>query len=109
MHSDELKQRWYAMPLFDQLGNIGSEVGRAIKRKHEGNQEYADKAFDRALELFDLTLCDPKRKTYSVLREIARTREVFCDYCIGENIYASSPESFDRYFNTFSMAARNVR
>ncbi|MDR2556164.1 MAG: hypothetical protein LBC49_00435 [Bacteroidales bacterium] len=30
------KERWAQLNIFQQMGNIGSEVGRAIKAKREG-------------------------------------------------------------------------
>ncbi len=109
VHSNSLKERWFSFSLAEQLGNIGSEVGRAIKRKQEGQQEYFEKAFDRALELFDLTISDKRWSTLSRLRELTRAREVFCDFVFGENHFNSTPESLDRYFIAFSFAARMRR
>jgi len=43
------------------------------------------------------------------LREIARTREVVCDFLVGDNAYGSTPELVDAYFLAFAVAARRDR
>jgi len=63
-----------------------------------------DGALDRALELFDLTISDPKHR--GRLREICRAREVVCDFFFGGNEYGSGAESLDKYFRTYAIAAR---
>lgn len=95
------------MTLMEQLANVGSEVGRAARAKASGNERRLGPALDRALELFDLTIADP-RWTHR-LREIARAREVVCDYLVGDNAFGSTPDAIDAYFLPFAVAARNGR
>jgi len=103
-HTELASGRWQKFSLIEQMANIGSEVGRAVKWKEAGKVERAEAAACRALELFDLTLADPKNRTR--LREVARTRELFADYFFGDNTEASSSrESWDRYFLPFAIAA----
>ena len=64
-------------------------------------------AFDRALELLDLTLADPRWRDR--LREIARARELLCDAAAGGSEYGTTLEDLDRYFLAFAMAARRGR
>ena len=33
------RDRWSKMTIFEQMGNISSEVGRAIKAKHQNNSK----------------------------------------------------------------------
>jgi len=99
--------RWHELTLMEQLGNIGSEVGRATRAKSQGNDQRLTGALDRALELFDLTLADNRwRDRY---REITRAREIVCDFLVGDNEYGSTAESLDGYFLPFAMAARRDR
>jgi hypothetical protein len=43
------------------------------------------------------------------LKEIARAREIVCDFLVGDNEYASTAESLDACFLPFAMAARRDR
>jgi hypothetical protein len=61
-------------------------------------------AVERALELFDLTLSDPRWKGRRL--EVARAREVFCDAAYGGGLYKSSLADLVRYFDNFAFAAR---
>jgi hypothetical protein len=64
-------------------------------------------AFERALELLDLTLADPRWRDR--LREIARARELLCDAATGGAEYGTTLEDLDRYFLAFALAARAGR
>ncbi len=105
-HRDLAAGRWYELSLFEQLGNIGSEISRAVKWSGR-NDELARGAFERALELFDLTLDDPRhRRSAARLREIARAREVVVDFFDGSNEYGSTAPTLQKYFDEFALAAR---
>ncbi len=67
--------------------------------------DLARSALFRALDLFDLTLDDPRhRQSPSRLREIARAREVVVDLFDGSNQYGSSHASLERYFDAFATS-----
>lgn len=104
-HKTLSEGKWLSLSLIEQLANIGSEVIRAINWKRKNNKEYSILAFERALELIDLTIAD--KKNLHRLKEVTRTREFLVDYFAGENIYNSSDESFQKYFYAFNYAARN--
>lgn len=106
LHRGLAAGRWQTLSLVEQLGNIGSEVGRAIRAKAQGNAERLQGALDRALELFDLTVNDDRWTLR--LKEILRAREVVCDYLVGDNTYDSTGESLNAYFLPFAMAARRT-
>lgn len=103
-HKNLASGNWNDLRLVEQLANIGSEVVRTINWKNKGNAEYAQMAFERALELFDLTLADPKNRKR--LKEVARAREVTADYLFGENAYYTTEDSLKNYFYSFNYAAR---
>ncbi|MEK7191953.1 MAG: hypothetical protein AAB646_00340 [Patescibacteria group bacterium] len=103
-HKELAAGRWYEFSLKEQLGNIGSEVSRAIRWKDKDEKLYKG-AVERALELFDLTLGDSRWKGRRW--EIARAREVFCDIVYGDQLYKSSLEDLQKYFDQFAFAARN--
>ena len=50
--------RWRTLTILEQMGNIGSEVERAIRAHDAGRQDRFEHALERALELFDLTAAD---------------------------------------------------
>lgn len=104
-HRDLAAGRWFELSLMEQLGNIGTEVARAARAKEAGNEKRAWNALERALELFDMTIDDPRWRDHR-LGEICRAREVVCDFVAGDNEYGSSAESLDRYFLPFAYAAR---
>ncbi len=108
VHSAE---RWRAFSIAEQMGNIGSEVSRAARAQGK-DQERFKSAVERALELFDLTLDDPRWRpprwpAGGRLTEIARAREVFCDAVEGGRRYGNSLESLIGYFDEFALAARS--
>ena len=105
-HGDLAAGRWWQLSIAEQLGNIGSEISRA-QRWSSTNAPLAEAAFHRALELFDLTLDDPRhRRSVARLREIARAREVVVDFLYGSNQYDSTRSSLQKYFDAYAMAAR---
>jgi hypothetical protein len=105
-HRDLANGRWRELSLAEQLGNVGSEISRALKWSSR-NPELAQAALYRALELIDLTLDDPRhRQSAPRLREIARAREVVVDFLAGSNQYGSTGPSLQKYFDAFALAAR---
>jgi len=100
-HQTLANGHWRTLSLCEQLGNIGSEVGRAIHASTDAEKKAAG---FRALELCDLTLADAR--WYGRGTEIARAREVLCDYLFGDNEYKSTASSLEQYFMHFAMAAR---
>jgi len=105
-HKNLASGRWHELTFFEQMANIGSEVERTISWKKKNNSEYSKMAFERALELLDLTLRDPKNKTSSRLKELTRLYETLVDYFMYDNQYGSSDKLWHNYFYAFNYAAR---
>jgi len=103
LHHDLTEERWQRFSIFEQMANIGSEIGRAINWR-EKDKKRSEAAFDRGLELLDLTIED--KKNIKRLKEICRLREVLVDYFCFDNIYGSSDEKWNNYFYAFNYAAR---
>ena len=61
-HKELSQGKWQKMSLIEQMANIGSEVERAINWKNKNDKEYSRMAFERALELIDLTISDGKNR-----------------------------------------------
>lgn len=106
-HAGQAAGAWFQRPLVDQLGNTGSEVSRAQKARDRGDREGERLAFERSLELFDLTLADPRHR--GRLKEIARLREAWVDFFVGDNRYATTREQWDETFLQYAIAARAGR
>lgn len=103
-HKDLTQQKWNKFSTYEQMANIGSDVLRAIKWKNENETESSRLAFERALELIDLTVEDPKN--LKRLGEILRVRECLVDYIFGKNDYKSTDELWHNYFYAFNYLAR---
>jgi len=103
-HQQLASGRWIKMPFFEQMANVGSDVERSIRWKNKGNEEYCRMAFDRALELLDLTISDAKNK--NKLKELIRLREMLADYFEFDNDYHSTDKSWSNYFYSFNYASR---
>ena len=98
--------KWFEYSLCQQMGNIGSEVGRACRWKEKDAKLFESAVF-RAIELLDLTLSDKRWKNR--FREIARAKETLCDAFTGGKEYDSNFPELEKYFYHFAYAARNVR
>ena len=105
VHQNLSEGRWFEMSLAEQLGNVGSEVERAIRWRKKGDSEQSQKAFDRMLELLDLTLND-KRWHGPRLRELARLREELCRILTDDD---EDTAGIQNYFLYFGILARSNR
>ena len=105
-HKGLASGRWYELSLAEQFGNIGSEVHRTINWFIKNDDRFLP-AFDRTLELFDLTISD--KRWLKRNKEICRSREYFCELLF-ETKYSVELErelrSFDKYFTDFAIYAR---
>ena len=106
IHKNLADGRWLKMSLSEQLGNVGSEVGRATNWQKKGNLEQTKKALDRGLELLDFTIADA-RWSGPRLKELCRSRELLVDVFYGKNQYNDSPEALEKYFYYYAVEARN--
>lgn len=107
IHHGELADgRWRGLTFAEQMGNVGSEVSRALRWQGR-DQALFERAMERALELLDLTIGDPRWR--SRLKELVRARELLCDAFFGGNEYGSSLADLNRYFFLFALSARAHR
>lgn len=107
LHKNLTPEHWFSFSLIEQLANVGSDIERTIQWKKKGNIAYSQQAFERALELLDLTIADPRH--LKRLREIVRTREALVDYFMFDNEYGSSDQIWQKYFYQFNYAAALAR
>lgn len=107
-HPDLVSGRWFSFSLANQLGNVGSEYERALTSKTRGDHARFEKAFERLLELLDLTIADPRWKNHR-LKELTRLREVICDELFAETQEFNHPSDLREYFLYFGILARSER
>ncbi len=103
-HKELAAGRWGDLLFVEQMANIGSEVERALRWQAKHNPAYSQKAYERALELVDLSL--DSVRGFSRLKELARLREALVDYFSGTNQFMSTETSWKKYFSCFTYAAR---
>jgi hypothetical protein len=103
-HRELAEGKWKLLPFAEQMANVGSEIERTISWKAKGRLDFSGRAFDRAIELLDLTIADAKNRRR--LKELLRVREVLADFFVFDNTYQSTAESWQRYFRCFLMAVR---
>ena len=99
------KERWFTLSLAEQLGNIGSEVGRARTWQSRDEKSFWS-AVTRALELFDLTQEDHRWQRRR--SELDRARELFADAVLGGKEYHSTLSDLEAYFMQFALLAREA-
>lgn len=104
-HRKQSEGEWQKKTFLEQMANIGSEVYRAINWRNRNNEEYAQLAFERSLELFDLS--KGSKLSYPEYKELLRMREIWVDYFKYDNEYNSTGEGINRYFFYSTIASKN--
>ncbi len=104
IHTGLTLERWSKFSVFEQLANIGTDIARAFEGRKKQDINYSEKAFERAMELLDLTIADPKNRG-TVLKELARVREALKDYFVYDNEYQTTEAFWQQYFYDFNYAA----
>jgi len=100
------QEKWATLTIFEQMGNIYSEVGRSFAAKQRGSNDDLQAAKYRAIDLFDATtraLIDNKS---AKTKEVLRAKEQYL--AILDDIKSSTATitALDRYFMQFALAAR---
>jgi len=101
------RSHWSTMSIFDQMGNIYSEVGRTLKAKQDHDQERYELALARAIDLFDATVSILVERHSPKTKEVLRAKEEFLDVC--RTADSDEIKDLDRYFMQFAIAARLTR
>jgi hypothetical protein len=105
-HKNLSNGRWQTFSLAKQLANIGSEVNRANRWQGKDDKLFWA-AVERAMELFYLTIADPRWRNR--LKELTRLREVFCDAVLGGKEYGSTLSSLEQYFSYFALYNQKIK
>jgi hypothetical protein len=95
---------WAEMDAFNQMGNIGSEVGRALNAKRQGNSARCQSAFYRGLDLFDETARLWAKQNKTGLKELLYARDQFAESITTDKI----DPTLEAYFMQYAIAARSA-
>ncbi len=102
------RDRWAKFTIFEQMGNIGSEVGRSLKAKLS-NQERFEPALYRALDLFDATVEDLLSGKSYRLKEVLRAKDQYLEVALDPKATQADMDNIENYFMQFALAARANR
>lgn len=102
------RNQWAQLSIIKQMGNIGSEVGKAINAQRRGKTERINGAIDRALDLFDATAELLVKERSPRTKEVLRARDEFLRLFF-DGTFENDAEGIEKYFTQFSVAARNQR
>jgi hypothetical protein len=103
------RERWAALSFEEQMGNIGSEVGRAIISHRKNMKAREDRAIERALDLFAATTDVLIGTPFAYrLGEALRAREEFLRLFF-DGTFEEDADKIERYFMYFAYAAREQR
>lgn len=97
------KKRWSQLSIYEQLGNIGSEVGRAMNALRRDDELSLHGAYYRGLDLIDATV--ESWASEGRRRELLRARELFVTAVESKTI----DNRLDNYFMQYAIAARLTR
>jgi hypothetical protein len=100
IHKDLKGERWNSLSIIEQMANIGCDIERTISWRNKGELVDSRNAFERALELLQFTIADPKNRRR--LKELCRAKEALIDYFVYDNEYSSTDESWQNYFFNFN-------
>ena len=97
------QERWYRLSYCEQMGHIGSEIGRARVWEDKNDLVSRNKALERALELIDITKDDTR--LYKRRRELCIFSELVADQYIDARVYNSSLRELEKYCLDFALIA----
>ncbi len=101
------EERWFKFSLCEQMGHIGSEIGRARVWEDKNDVGSRNKALERALELVDITKGDSR--LYKRRKELCYLRELLADKYIDARVYSVSLKDLEKYCLDFALIANKNR
>lgn len=96
-------EKWNKLSLYEQMGNIGSEVGRTMAAIQKGDEASMRGAYYRGLDLIDATVAG--WSSIPRCRELLRAREQFAAAVESRTV----DKKLDGYFMQYALAARSGR
>ena len=86
-HDEGLREKWFRMPVTEQMADIGKEVAEAIRWKKKGDHQKT-------------------KHGRCAVEEFNNAVEELRDYFLGDNIYGTTDEVLMHYYGPF-MSRRN--
>ncbi len=96
------RKKWAELSIFEQMGNIGSEFGRAMSAIKRHDHLALEGALYRGLDLFDATIDSLAERGSVRLREVLIARDQFAEAILCEH----NDTKLDEYFTQFAVAAQ---
>lgn len=96
-------EKWATLSIFEQMGNIGSEVGRSMNALQRGDAAALEGAYRRGLDLIDATVSAWNSEARR--RELLRARELFTQAIESRKV----DRRLDDYFMQYAIAWRAMR
>jgi len=103
------RERWAKFNIFEQMGNIGSEVGRSLDSKLGNRHEDFEPALYRALDLFDATVEDLLKQKSPRIKEVLRAKDQYLEVALQKHPDPEKAKSIENYFMQFALTARMNR
>ncbi len=100
------QERWSKMNIFNQMGNISSEVGRSFSAKRRDDNEGCLQAVRRAIDLFDATISTLIANKSPKSKEVLRAKEVYLTAILSDAGKSGQDQNLERYFMQFAVASR---
>lgn len=101
------RQKWAKLSLLEQMGNIGSEVGRSIKAKQNGDQAAWQAALERTLDLFDATTDELVKFKSLRSKEVFRAKDQYLQLFYNPASVEADSQKLEKYFIQLAIAARS--
>lgn len=101
------RANWAKMNILEQMGNIGSEVGRSIKAWKSKDSVRFDGSLERALDLFDATTEQLVQQKSPRTKEVLRAKDEYLRLFFDDNF--NDADSLEDYFMQYAIAARRDR
>jgi hypothetical protein len=99
------RKRWAGISILEQMGNIGSEVGRSINAYRIGDARRFEGALARALDLFEATIEVLITKRSPRVREVLIARDQYLNVFFGDAT-PGDDQKIEDYFMQYAIAAR---
>ncbi len=99
------RERWARFNILEQMGNIGSEVGRSIIAWRNHDTQRFESALNRALDLFDATTELLVKEHSPRTKEVLRAKDQYLTLFFGGS-FDKDADAIEKYFMQYALAAR---